>query len=168
MNLARLLEINQVNRNSFNTLARRAGLAFMHDASAPSIGHDRYNFAQCVALACVRWMGEAGGPLPAASKIVTGSYNAIREISELAINDDEVLGWVNAYLLTDGTWEGHSLLTDRSTYYGSRDQYHGVQPAGEVMGAIFIPVHKIARALAKKVREIGLEAELPIREPDEF
>lgn len=116
MNLQQVLDANELNRNSYNTLERRTGLAFMKRELHESRGRDKYLPAHAVALGCVLDLQSAGVPAAKAAAVVDGCFHWIWN-TVAAIAHGEAPGWslVHVVDFEDGTWGFSFGAPDAST-----------------------------------------------------
>lgn len=75
MNLQNVLDLNELNRNSYNTYRRRAGLYFMDKSLAP--GRDRYDYRHAVSLGCFLELVRDGIDPRQASGALTSCFDFI-------------------------------------------------------------------------------------------
>lgn len=60
MNLAKVLELNDLNRNTYNTLARRNGFSFMEMEIDEGGGRDKFSAAHALVLGCFLSLQQKG------------------------------------------------------------------------------------------------------------
>jgi len=101
MNLQEVLDANDMNRNSYNTLERRTGLAFMKRDVDPARGRDKYFVAHAVALGCMIDLQEAGVPAGRAASAIDSVFHQITRTVEL-IAKGQSPGWSMIHIVDFG------------------------------------------------------------------
>lgn len=94
MNLGQALTVAGLNRNSYNTMTRRAGLDFMRfDYSGPAA--DRYELWHAVCLALVTELQDGGLALEHAASAITQCHAQLRDIIAQATPYEVQATWLS-------------------------------------------------------------------------
>jgi len=139
LTLAEILEFNELNRNSYNTMVRREGLTFMQRDLLAQSGHRRYRLAHSVGVRALIWARQTKTPIPNASAIIEGSWQFIREMTDRSLNDPHAMGWIVLTMWVGEEWS-----------YNFQTSHDVVPPPpgktyDDLCGSLFIPIHKLAR-----------------------
>jgi hypothetical protein len=108
MLLKEILELNGLNRNSFNTLDRRVGLAFLKRGLVEGSARDRFTLTHAVALAAVLRLQQAGLDAKRAAAAVDENYRVLIDwVAYLTLHPEQRAGdgwWLTVINFADGGW----------------------------------------------------------------
>lgn len=107
MLLKNVLEINEVNRNTYNSLERRTGLPFMKRGLVEGKRGDRYTFTHAIALATMLRFQQVGVEAKDAATVVDACYEPLIDwVATLLIDRNRIDAdhcWITISHFRDGT-----------------------------------------------------------------
>lgn len=137
MNLVMVLHLLDLNRNSYDTLARRTGLSFMKRHLIEGKGRQRFSFAHAVALGSVLAFQSAGVDAQRASAGVAELFGPIDGFVASAEKTDF---WLTIINFVDGTWGWASGAENADTFADE----------GEVASKVSINLLAVWRKMASR------------------
>lgn len=141
--LGEILELNNLNRNSYNTLVRREGFQFMkHDLLAET-GQRKYRLAHSVAIAALLWSRRSIIAIPRTAEAIDASWPFIKDLSERSLLDDAAQGWIRFQL-----WEGEGWTSETTNTVSDGDVPANRSSWDDLEASLYVPIHKLARAQA--------------------
>lgn len=149
MNLARLLEINELNRNSYNTLWRRAGgLPFMPTAEEAGGAQDRYDIGHSVALGCMLEFMRCGVQSDRAARAVGEQEKHIRTVLTDYLAGRRPTLLMHLVNLSDGT-----VCTATSSAGSFRIDRVGKSSQALVMSMVSVDIGSVAQVQQRRWSE---------------
>ena len=137
MNLVMVLHLLDLNRNSYDTLARRTGLPFMKRHLVEGKGRQRFTFAHAVALGSVLAFQSAGVDAQRAS---AGVAELFGPIDGFVASAEKANCWLTIINFVDGTWGWASGAENADTFADE----------GEVASKVSINLLAVWRKMASR------------------
>lgn len=142
--LGEILELNSLNRNSYNTLVRREGLQFMKRDLLAEGTHYKYRLAHSVALAAFIWSRDTLIPIPGTAEAIDKFWPFLREITERAITDETTQGWIRFQLWDSDDWRAETTNSPGDGLPADQTSWDSLR------ASLYVPIHMLAREQASQ------------------
>jgi hypothetical protein len=144
LSLSGILELNSLNRNSYNTLVRREGLQFMKRDLLADAGQRKYTLAHSVAIAALLWSRDSITAIPRTAEAIDSFWPFIKDITERSLVDEAAQGWIRFQL-----WDGEDWTAETTNVVSGNDVPANRTSWDDLRAVLYIPIHKLAREQAR-------------------
>lgn len=156
LSLSDVLDLNRLNRNTYNTLVRREGLPFMSRDLLSETGHRRFRLAHSVAVAAFLWLRRSVIAIPDAAPEIDKHWSFVRSTTDEVLSAGFAQGWLVFTLWADQPWEARAEkdLTAPAQPLEGRDW-------NDLEGTVRVPIWRFATEQADALPALRARGQRP-------